>query len=149
MYIASQSWSTTNSTGYHNSGYWKKYNVTESGFWLIGLKDVNGDGDYWDYPGDEVEFTSSTPNSNTFTAKVHLNNATWNFKIYRCAGNALGNTGTMQPNNSTDWEMVETNTDAHIYVPSGGDFVFTLSLGTDHIRLSTATEIRPVMTLTL
>ncbi|MBO4665598.1 MAG: hypothetical protein J5612_01855, partial [Paludibacteraceae bacterium] len=41
-----------------------------------------------------------------------------------------------QPNNSTDWEMVETNTDAHIYVPSGGDFVFTLSLGTDHIRLS-------------
>ncbi len=131
MYIASKTWSETNKTGYHNSGYWKRYNVKNSGLTL------RGSWNSWSSEG-EIEFTSTEENSNTFKASVTLGNATHQFKIYRPCVNGsgwLGNTGTMQPNNSTGWEMTETD-NCHIYIPSTGTYVFTLNLGTDHIYLS-------------
>ncbi len=127
MYIASQNWSTTNSTGYHSTGYWKRYNVTTSGFDIRGL---NGD---WNT---HYQFESLEPESNTFKATVHLDQNTHSFKIYRCSGDPLGNNGTMQPNNSSGWEMTTGTNDCQIYAPAGGDYVFTLNLGSDHILLS-------------
>ena len=127
MYIASQTWSTTNETGYHNAGYWKRYNVTESGFTISGL---NVD---W---STHTAFTSATPNSNTFKAKVHLNNQTHSFKIFRCAGEALGNNGKMTPASHSGWEMTPGTNNCQIEAPTGDNYEFTLSLGTDHIYLS-------------
>ena len=127
MYLASKDWSTTNETGYHSTGYWKKYNVTTSGFDIRGLNDT--------WTADLYQFTSLVPNSNTFKTKVHLNAKTHSFKIYRCFGDPLGNTGTMTANNHSGWEMTETS-DCHIVAPAGGDYEFTINLGTDHIYLS-------------
>ncbi len=127
MYIASQNWSTTNSTGYHSTGYWKRYNVTTSGF------DISGLNEDWDT---HYQFESLEPESNTFKATVHLDQNTHSFKIYRCSGNPLGNNGTMQPNNSSGWEMTTGTNNCQIYAPAGGDYVFTLNLGSDHILLS-------------
>ena len=127
MYLASKDWSTTNETGYHSTGYWKKYNVTTSGFDIRGLNDT--------WTADLYQFTSLVPNSNTFKTKVHLNAKTHSFKIYRCFGEPLGNTGTMTANNHSGWEMTETS-DCHIVAPAGGDYEFTINLGTDHIYLS-------------
>lgn len=127
MYIASKDWSTTNETGYHNSGYWKRYNVTNSGF------DLRGTFNSWG--ADAYPFTSVTPNSNTFKTTVHLNAGTPEFKIYRCNLSALGNTGTMTASNHSGWEMTVTS-NCKIEIPAGGDYEFTINMGTDHIYLS-------------
>ena len=128
MYLASQNWTTTNATGYHNAGYWKRYNVTESGFDIRGLNST--------WTADLHPFTSTTPNSNTFKTTVTLNNATHEFKIYRCYGAELGNNGKMTPVNHSGWEMTPGTNNCRIEAPSGGDYEFTLNLGSDHIYLS-------------
>ena len=127
MYLASQSWTTTNSTGYHSSGYWKRYNVTNSGFSISGL---NSD---WTT---HYEFTAASANSNTFKATVHLSNNTHSFKIFRCSGSELGNNGTMTPSSHSGWEMTPGTNNCQIEAPSGGDYEFTINIGTDHIYLS-------------
>ncbi len=137
MYVASSSYTETNSTGYHNTGYWKKYNTTNSGVWLHGTWDTNNDDDDVEYDDDDaIEFIATEPNSNVFKAEVTLSNRDYWFYLKRtCIDQYLKNSGAITTS-VKNWEFTSDASNCKITAPAPGKYVFTLVMNDDHIRLN-------------
>ncbi len=138
MYVASSSYTETNSTGYHNTGYWKKYNTTNSGVWLHGTWDTNNNGDNVEYDDDDaIEFIATEPNSNVFKAEVTLSNRDYWFYLKRtCINEYLKNSGAITTS-VKNWEFTSSaGSNCKITAPAPGKYVFTLVMNDDHIRLN-------------
>ena len=138
MYVASSSYSTTNLTGYHSTGYWKNYNVTNSNVWLHGTWDTNKDGDKVEYDDDDaIEFTAVESNSNIFKAEVELSNRDYWFYLHRsCKNEYLKNTGTITTS-VKNWEFTPgAASNCKITAPAPGKYIFTLVMNDDKIRLN-------------
>lgn len=138
MYVASSSYTTKNKTGYHSTGYWKNYNVTNSNVWLHGTWDTNKDGDGVDYDDyDAIEFTAVESNSNIFKAEVELSNRDYWFYLHRsCKNEYLKNTGTITTS-VKNWEFTPgAASNCKITAPAPGKYIFTLVMNDDKIRLN-------------
>ena len=136
MYVASSSYTTTNRTGYHSTGYWKNYNVTNSGVWLYGSWDTDNDGVTLSDTDDAIEFTAVESNSNIFKAEVTLSDNTYEFYLLRsCKSEYLKNNGTITTS-VKNWEFTTGASNCHISAPTPGKYIFTLVMNDDHIRLN-------------
>ncbi len=132
MYVASSSYTEVNKTGYHSTGYWKKYNTTNSNVYLHGTWEAV---DYSD--ADAIEFTSTESNSNIFKAEVELSNRDYWFYLKRwCINETLKNTGTITTS-VKNWEFTSGAASyCKITAPTPGKYIFTLVMNDDHIRLN-------------
>ena len=132
MYVASKSYTTTNRTGYHSTGYWKKYNTTNSNVYLHGSWEASAYSD-----AGALEFTSTESNSNIFKAEVTLSNNDYWFYIKRwCINEDLKNTGTITTS-VKNWEFTKGAASyCKITAPTPGKYIFTLVMNDDHIRLN-------------
>ena len=135
-YIASAEYTSKNSTGYHSTGYWKKYGTTDPGvsLWI-----------YYNSQWHENKFTNTDPTSFIYTTSETLTSAAsdYAYHVERCNGEYLirsGYDGHIAPSDS-DYPRELTpkgsKPDGKITTTSAGEYNFTLDLSGDHIYMYT------------